>query len=62
MSRRQNSGGQIGAREKGNELRLLVLEEKVSVLLMAEVNVLAYGVSQIKGSSLKGSDQSSRSR
>lgn len=45
MSRRQNSGGQIGAREKGNELRLLVLEEKVSVLLMAEVNVLAYGVS-----------------
>lgn len=45
VSRRQNSGGQIRAREKGNELRLLVLEEKVSVLLMAEVNVLAYGVS-----------------
>lgn len=45
VSRRQNSGGQIGAREKGNELRLLVLEEKVSVLLMAEVNVLANGVS-----------------
>lgn len=45
VSRCQNSGGQIRAREKGNELRLLVLEEKVSVLLMAEVNVLAYGVS-----------------
>lgn len=45
MSRRQNSGGQIKAREKGNELRLLVLEEKVFVLLMAEANVLAYGVS-----------------
>ena len=44
VSRLQKSAGQIRAREKGNELRLLVLEKKPSVLFMAEENVPAYGV------------------